>query len=333
MFPRSVTNTPALGSIGSRVGQNPLSSVFAGNLALVAGLAGAIVGRMYWIVAGATALAVQNGVVVVPPNQQPAGFLANEQQALSTIWLQQHNNTVPSGRELALFDGGDFRALCTYQDVKRGQKVFVNIFSGELLGGATGSFPTLTPGTPAAFVGNLTAGSTTLTVPGAPSSGQIEAGQQLLGPGFNPVNVFIDHQLTGTPGGAGTYALTQPAAVAVTGGSFTTTIPEGIGGTTGGQASFATNIMTVTTPPASGALAVGQLVQSAGVAPGTYITDQIDATHYHLSTAPGTITAQNFSTSAWLETTWAIKSDAIVGDPMVVGSTSGLGALAPSSLL
>lgn len=331
-FPNRVTSFPAVGNIGDRASMNPLSSVAAGPGEIVAGPGGAKVGCFHWLVNGQTTPAVVNGAVVVPPTQQPAGFLGNEQQGLNTIWLSESTLLVPPGRELGLFDGGDFWALNFFLDAVRGKKVFANIYTGEALISDAGSFPTNTPGSPAAVTASLTAGSTAMNITAIVSGGPVEPGQQVFGPGLAEGNSFIESQTSGTPGGIGVYKLTQAAALTETAQAYTTTVPDGVGGTTGGQASFATNIMTITTPPATGTLAVGQLVKSAGVAPGTYILDQIDATHYHLSTAPGTIAAQAFSTSAWVETTWQGKSDALVGDLVKIGSTTGLGALAPSNL-
>ena len=64
---------------------------------------------------------------------------------------------------------------------------------------------------------------------------------------------------------------------------------------TGGSCSFATSVMTCTVAPTVGAFAVGQLVNAAGVQPGTIITSLGTGTGglgtYNLSTAPGTLAA------------------------------------------
>lgn len=75
-----------------------------------------------------------------------------------------------------------------------------------------------------------------------------------------------------------------------------------VGPAIGATASFATNVMTVTVAPTSGAFAVGQQITSAGVATGTYISTLGTGTGgtgtYTLSAAPGTIAAQAASGSA-----------------------------------
>jgi hypothetical protein len=79
-------------------------------------------------------------------------------------------------------------------------------------------------------------------------------------------------------------------------------------------------VVSVTT----GALVAGQLVTSASVAAGTYITSQATGTPggigtYNLSTTPGTITTQACTTSAWFETSWFVNSPGNVMDLIAIG--------------
>lgn len=94
-----------------------------------------------------------------------------------------------------------------------------------------------------------------------------------------------------------------------------------------GTASFATNVMTVTVV-GSGTVKVGDLVTSAGVAAGTYVTAFGTGTGglgtYTLSTSPGTITAQAVTTTSYVETPFTIT-----GFP--VGGTGAVGELAVMS--
>lgn len=73
------------------------------------------------------------------------------------------------------------------------------------------------------------------------------------------------------------------------------------GAAVGATSSFATNVMTCTVAPTSGAWAVGQSVTSAGVTPGTFISALGTGTGgtgtYTLSSTPGTIAAQAASGS------------------------------------
>ena len=94
-----------------------------------------------------------------------------------------------------------------------------------------------------------------------------------------------------------------------------------------GTASFATNVMTVTVA-STGTVKVGDLVTSAGVAAGTYVTAFGTGTGgtgtYTLSTSPGTIAAQAVTTTNYVETAFTIT-----GFP--VGGTGAVGELAVTS--
>ena len=81
----------------------------------------------------------------------------------------------------------------------------------------------------------------------------------------------------------------------------TFTLKENVGyvgtgyGSTGGTASFATNIMTLVTEPTSGSLSIGQSVTVTGMTGGTTITGlltgslNVAGSTYSLSTTPGTL--------------------------------------------
>lgn len=83
-----------------------------------------------------------------------------------------------------------------------------------------------------------------------------------------------------------------------------------------GTASFATSVMTVTVA-SSGTLKVGDVITSAGVAAGTYITSFGTGTGgtgtYNLSTTPGTITAQAVTSTSYVETDYFVTGYPING--------------------
>lgn len=87
-----------------------------------------------------------------------------------------------------------------------------------------------------------------------------------------------------------------------------------------GTASFATNVMTVTVA-SSGSLKVGDVVTSAGVAAGTYITALGTGTGgvgtYTLSTTPGTIAAQAVTSTSYVETAFTITGFPVGGNGTV----------------
>jgi len=112
---------------------------------------------------------------------------------------------------------------------------------------------------------------------------------------------YITGLLTGNLNAtSSTYSLsTTPGTIAAENVTFSSG-----GGSFGGTASFATNQMTLTAAPTVGSVGIGQIVTSAGVAVGTYITGFVSGTYnavssvYSLSTYPGTISTQAFTTSA-----------------------------------
>jgi len=87
-----------------------------------------------------------------------------------------------------------------------------------------------------------------------------------------------------------------------------------------GTASFATNVMTVTVA-SSGTLKVGDVITSAGVAAGTYITSFGTGTGgtgtYNLSTTPGTITAQAVTSTSYVETDYFVTGYPVGGNGAV----------------
>lgn len=89
-----------------------------------------------------------------------------------------------------------------------------------------------------------------------------------------------------------------------------------------GNASFATNVMTVTSVTA-GAVKVGQLVTGAGVPANTYVaslgTGVGGLGTYNLTTAPGTIAAQATTTSDYVETKFRVLSVAAINEIAKIG--------------
>ena len=138
----------------------------------------------------------------------------------------------------------------------------------------------------------------TLTV--APTSGAIAIGQVVAAQGVT-FGTTIQSLASGTMNAAGsTYNLsTTPGTIGAE--TITTVAGTAPQGTSGGSASFATNVMTITVAPTAGTLALGQQVIAAGVAYGTTLLTLASGTlgaigsTYTLSTSPGTIAAAPFS--------------------------------------
>lgn len=89
-----------------------------------------------------------------------------------------------------------------------------------------------------------------------------------------------------------------------------------------GTASFATNVMTVTVAPAA-PLKVGDAITGASIPANTYIkafgTGTGGTGTYTLTTSPGTLSAQAFTGSSWVETKFKILSAALTNEFAKIG--------------
>lgn len=200
-FQKSVNTNPAPGIEGDFASANPRASMIAGEGALVAGPDGVVLGRFGFANNA-------NGVVT---SAAPAvttfrtGFAARAQPALLTGWLEGAGMTLQGGLEVTLHVKGDFWARFAGGAVM-GQSVFASYADGSALSAvkATGPTGAAFTGVIAVTTGILTASAVTgAIVVGAPISG-----------GTTPAGTIVTAQLTGTPGGAGTYQTNIITAVA-----------------------------------------------------------------------------------------------------------------------
>lgn len=184
---------------------NPRASMLAGEGALVAGALPVTVGRFGW--ASAAGL-VRNDASL----GGRLGFIGlRGQLVLITSYLGGFGMQVQPGYSMSMWDSADlfmrFAAGATI-----GQKVFANFNDGTAIAGAAGSTPA-----GAAYTASI-ASSGVMTVT-ALGSGTILAGQPVTG-GTAAAGTVIASQLTGTPGGVGTYA-TTPTGQTVSSASMT----------------------------------------------------------------------------------------------------------------
>lgn len=313
-FQSQVHRYPAPGVVGAIASMNPLATVPAGPGGLVAGSAGVYVGRFAWNVYPVAGGPGQ-GQNFAPTPRVPDGFVCNQQQATIPSLMDDSSLLVPAGTMLTEHIRGDFWAQSTCSEAAIGNKVFANLLSGQALAAAAGAFPTNAVGSVASVTASLVADSYTMTI-SATASGSLKVGQLVTGPGLD-IGTYVESIGTYN-GSAGTVFLSKPALTAQTGKTYATALPEAYGGWVG-TATFATDEMTVVSTT-SGAIVVGQLVKSAGVADGTYIIADLGAGVYQLSTTPGTITpAQAASASAWIETEFEVKSAGNVMDLIKIG--------------
>ena len=322
-FQTHVNLYPSPGVVGARASENPIATVDAGQLGLVAGSAGLVVGKFAWNTyptAGGPGQA--NNFSPTAP-AVPDGFIMNSQQATNTVWLQEFGMTIPAGYPVTEMEAGDFWAKNPYADAAIGQKVFANLFSGDILGATAGSFPTTEVGSAAVIASaTIAAGSNSLNIVSL-TSGTIEVGDQVLGLNI-PGNTFVESFGTFN-GSIGTLFLTQYAVVTQTTVPLTTLAPVGVGGgvvaATGTNGSTTLTISSIT----NGQVVAGQYVQGTGIPAGTYIasfgtfngTSGTVIMSAQATNAVSGLTSANLS--AFIETPWKITSAANVGDLVKIG--------------
>jgi len=316
-FQTTVNLTSPVGALGTKASSNPVATLDAGPGGFVADLVNGLhVARFAWIDSTGTIL-TNHAPGGVP--SAPDGFVANELQAFLQRISDDHSLVIPAGQMATAFGRGDFWVNCGFAACTRASKVFVNLFSGAIIPGATGSFPIYPSGADAAFTASFATTKMTVSVL---ASGTIGIGHLVTGAGL-PANTRVLAQDSGTVGGAGVYSLsTTPGTVASE--ACTSTAADTVGGASV-TASFATSVMTVTAVT-NGTLVPGQLLQAAttGLAAGTYIVSQASGTPggagtYNLSTTPGTIASGAVTASAWIETPWYFNSVANPGELAKIG--------------
>jgi hypothetical protein len=264
-FQKTVNAVPAPGVAGEFASTNPRHSVLGGPGGLVAGGAGVAVGAFGWL--DLATYTIVNNFGAGKPN----GFVHRAQQALITSYLGEATLIIPGGFMAGeLFDSGDFWvANNTGNPVLPGQKVYVNNATGQVAAfAATGTPPTggttdtgsIAPITATSVTGSIAivpggigpgTNPTILTVT-AVGSGTLYPGVTLTGTGVQTGTTIVA-QLTGTPGGVGTYTVSIPQTVA-----STTITAHGAVLTVAG---------TIT-----GTFSVGDVISGTGVSAGTFIT-------------------------------------------------------------
>jgi hypothetical protein len=276
-FQTRVNLTPAPAVEGDFASANPRSTVLAGPGGLVSGPSGVVVGKFAWIGPDfRTVDSFATGPVA------PDGFVHREQQALITVFLAAATLLIPEGFPVTLHNTGDFWAKnLGPAALTKGATVYAGFADGGIYSSApagasaTGAIGSTNTGLLGATF-TATAGSpdtTQLVVTAV--TGLISIGDKLSGTGIS-AGTTITGQISGTPGGAGTYQLsaantTAAATVTSFGNVVKITATTGlisIGDTISGGAGFPV-----------GAVITGQVsgtVGGAGVytisAPGTAYT-------------------------------------------------------------
>src|SRR5581483_634341 len=255
-FQTQVTSQPTIGVAGDFCDSNPRVVVNAGPGGLVAGAGGVTVGRFAWL--SQSAIDPDNAATIVNNfgSGPVAGFVHRAQQGLITTYLADAAMTIPQGFPVTLFsEGGFFVKNDGSSEALVGQKAYADLSTGKVSFAAPNS-----PAT-AAFTGAIAAG--TFSVTGAISGNvltvtAVSSGTVVIGALISGTNVAsgtaIVAQLSGTPGGIGTYAVSIPeqnvASTAISGTYGTLTVSA----------------------VSSGTIQVGGVVSGSGISAGTVIT-------------------------------------------------------------
>lgn len=197
-FQRTVNLQQAAAVAGDFASANPRASVVGHEGTLVAGANGVTVARFAW--ATAAGLVSNAGV------GKPTGFVHRRQgSALITQYLAEVSSLIPAGFEVTLMATGDYW-VAPAASVSLNQKVFANLGDGTIVGGAAGA-------TIAGFVGTASFATNVMTVTVA-TSGTVDVNDVVTSAGV-AAGTYVTAQLTGTPGGVGTYSLsTSPGTIA-----------------------------------------------------------------------------------------------------------------------
>jgi hypothetical protein len=232
VFQTTVQYDPAPGVEGDFASENARAQALGQPLAglSVAGSTGVTVGKFAFDIGNFNASVITGSEVYVNSLSMPVsagnttansfaalwqangagiGFIHREQQALITSFLSNASLVIPQGYGVIASVGGDYWArfsagtlangLGLYSGgATKGQRVWANYVDGSCISSPDGTPPT--GGTTTSASGS----STTLTIAGT-ITGYFAAGQPLQATTGVSAGIYIVAQLTGTPGGAGTY--------------------------------------------------------------------------------------------------------------------------------
>jgi hypothetical protein len=305
---------PAAFIPGNRTSVNPLFSFDAGPGGLVSG-ASLFVGRFAWVTPpldpnGGPTIANSFG------NGPPNGFLLGVQQALNTTFLSNAGLQVQPGAQTALQIAGDFAVQNDgTTEAEYGQKAFAFVATGKVafaptgtaFGGASATTSTIAPAT-FSVTGSISGNIMTVTNVG---SGTVTPGAAISGTSIPTAPApLIVAQLTGTPGGVGTYSLNVGEITAAS---------ETISGTYG--------ILTIGT--ATGTFAVGDVLTGPTVVAGTTITANITGTGGTGGTMAvnptQTVTSNTIVASLAVETAFYARSTGLPLEPVKISSFKDAG--------
>ncbi len=242
----------------------------------------------------------------------PTAFMARTQEALITTYLSSYGNTIPAGFMAGnAFDKGDFWVNNSGStQAQNGMKAYANLQTGQTTFNWTGNTTTCETAS-SASISNSTVSAATLT--GSITNGVLTAssvtntiypGAILTGGGSGFITgTYVGEQLSGTSGGAGTYAV-LPSEQSIVSASLTATVSVLSGGTM-----------------QSGTIAVGNTIvtgggttaATSGVILGMTVMANVTANEWSLApaqgqTTAGTLTSGTVYLATNVETDWYARS-------------------------
>lgn len=300
-FQTQVYNQPVMGIAGDFASQNPYFTYDAGPGALVADVAGVMIGRFAWVTPPVDPDGTP-GVVNNFGTGPVSGFVFRKQQGLITTYLGFGGMTIQAGTQMTLAIGGDFWVVNDGSAQARpGMKAYANFADGKVTFAATGSAAqgASVTGSIAAstgsFTGSISGDVLTITAVG---SGVVVPGGTLSGTGV-ATGTKVTEQISGTAGGIGTYRVSIPEQTVAS-----TTISETYG------------TLTVTAV-GSGALGVGQVLAGSGVTTGTNITalgTGAGGTGTYIVDPTQTAGSTTITSASNVETKWYAMSSGLAGE-------------------
>jgi hypothetical protein len=310
-----VTTQPAVGVVGDFATANPRFSQLAGPGAIVAGPNGLTIGRFAWLSYsqvdgdGAPAAANNNGTGAV------AGFVGRAQQGLITTYLTAAGMLIPAGFQATLFSGGDFWALNAGASAAQvGMKAYAAFADGSVSFAATGSpttgqatLSTIAAGTAATGTGTIQGNVLTI----ASVTNTIFVGGLVTGTGVATGTTIVS-QLSGTAGGAGTYAVDIPSQNVT---STALTITPYVLDTTGGVV--------------TGTIAVGGVIVSSGTATGVVVGKSVASAYatgkWVIASKGATAASGTVVIASNVETSWHAASFGANGEIVKISNVPGIG--------
>ena len=291
---------PGIGVAGDFADMNPRFFVDAGPGGLIAGDAGAYVGRAGWLSYegvdpdNAPTLVNNFGVGVAPDGIIPR----SGQNALITTYLADSSMLIQPGAGMIMMSSGGLLVNNSGSGFAQiGMKAYANLNDGQFTFAGTGA-PTTVSLTTSTIAANTTVAAISMTgsisdnvlTITAVSTGTLYPGTILTGPSGVATGTQVVKQLSGTAGGVGTYALNIPEQSVASGTVVGTYGILTVGG--GG-------------PPVTGAILSGS--GGGGVTAGTTVWGQLTATTWVVSPSQ-TVTSTTITAQTNIETKWYARS-------------------------